>query len=246
MRAILCAVDYSDILRLTLPYNRHHFDSVTVVTSPDDYPNVEPVARANAAKVVVTDLFYRSGAKFNKFAALEHGLDVMGRHGLIAIMDADVVWPTTLPVGAGPVAYQVGKLYGPRRRMVEPAPREIPPEHTWSRYPLHPQQREYAGYSQVFFAEDPHLGPPPWHETNWTTAGGGDSFFQAKWPDADKIRPPWEVLHLGPAGVNWCGRASAYVDGRVPEDGEQKIAELRRLIRARTNGPDRFKAEKLP
>jgi hypothetical protein len=245
MRAILVSVQYSDILRLTLPYNRHHFSECWIVTSPADYPNVEPIARANSAKVVVTDLFYRSGARFNKFAALEHGLDIMGRHGLIAILDADVVWPSTLPPGAGPGAFQVGKLYGPRRRMVEPVPGQIPPEHTWSRYPLHPQQREYAGFSQIFHAEDPHLGPPPWHQTDWLHAGGGDSFFQAKWPESEKVRPPWEVLHLGPAGVNWMGRASAYVDGSVPEDGGRKITELRRLIRARTQGPDRFRAEKL-
>ena len=35
MRAILVAVDYADLLAITLPYNRQHFYEVMVVTSLD-------------------------------------------------------------------------------------------------------------------------------------------------------------------------------------------------------------------
>lgn len=242
MRAILVSVQYSDLLALTLPYNRHHFEAVYVVTSTADAPNVRPIAEANRAEVVVTDLFYERGARFNKWAALEHGLDVMGRHGWLCIMDADVLWPTFLR-GFTPTR---GNLYTPRRHMCETIPGAVPPEDGWPVYPLHPQQREFAGYSQTFAASDPALGPPPWHDTGYSHAGTADSFFQAKWPDARKVRPPFEVLHLGPAGVNWAGRASPYADGTMPEGAAGRVAALRDLIRRRRPGPDRFAHERLP
>ena len=93
MRAFLVSVDYTDLLALTLPCNRHHFTEVFVVTSTADAPSVRPVADACRAEVLATDLFYASGADFNKWLALEWALDHVGRKGWICLMDADVVWP---------------------------------------------------------------------------------------------------------------------------------------------------------
>lgn len=242
IRAILVAVDFSDLLALTLPWNRHHFTSVTVVTSPADEPNVAPVCEANGADWVTTDLFFPEGAHFAKYAGLEYGLDRIGRSGFLCIMDVDILWPRRLP----PFAPELGKLYTPRRRMADPIPKQIPPESEWGRYPLHPQQREFSGFTQVFHAADPVLGSPPWHDVRWSHCGGGDSELQSRWEERNKVRPPWEVLHLGPAGVNWLGRASARVDGTVPPDAEQKRQRLRSLIRQRGTGPTRFRHEKLP
>jgi hypothetical protein len=241
VRAILVSVDYTDFLRLTLPYNRHHFEQVTVVTSTADAPNVAPVAAACRADLVVTDLFFARGARFNKWAALERGLDVMGRHGTLCVMDADVLWPKVPP----PPRFVPGNLYTPRRRVADPPPPGVPPESEWARYPLHRQEREFAGYSQIFEASDPVLGPPPWHQTDWAHAGGADSFFQAKWPESRKVRPPWECLHLGPCGVNWLGRASARPDGSVPDGAAARVAALREMVRRRRPGPDPFAYERL-
>lgn len=256
MKAILVSVDYSDILSLTLPYNRHHFESVTVVTSTADYPNVQRIAEPLACRVLATDLFYKDGADFNKFAALEFGLDVIGRDGFITILDADIVWPKD---ASSILARYLrpGFLYCPRRRMmndlselVDPQSGEIriPDESRWGQYPLHRQERELAGYSQIFHASDPVLGSPPWHQTNWTGCQGADSFFQAKWPEHRKIRPPFNVLHLGPAGVNWLGRASPYTDGKAPEHAAERIAKLRGMMTQRRrvgHSGDPFAHEKI-
>jgi hypothetical protein len=120
----------------------------------------------------------------------------------------------------------------------------IPGEEDWPQFPLHPQQVEWAGYSQIFHASDPVLGSPPWHETNWRHCGGADSFFQAKWSSANKVRPPFEVLHLGPAGVNWCGRAVPYVDGSQHPEAEHRRAQLTAFVQGRRRGHDRFAGEK--
>lgn len=238
----MVAVDYTDLLKITLPHNRHHFGDVLVVTTPGG--DARDVARENGAEVFETGAFYDDGAAFNKWKALELGLDWFGRHGWMVLIDADVLWPRELPAGWEP---QFGHLYTPRRRMYDiigPLEAGIPPEADWTKWPLHRQEREFAGYSQIFHAEDEALGPPPWHEQNWRHAGGADSFFQQKWPEARKVRPPWEVLHLGPAGENWCGRVTPLLSGETPAAAGHRadlLAHFRRGRRATRS----FDGEKL-
>lgn len=249
MKAIMVSVNYADLLTITLPYNRHHFDKIVVVTSMRD-PETHRVALENGATVCQTEAFYENGAIFNKFRAMEEGLDVLGRDGWICIMDADVLWPKEVsnynPLAKTFKCYpQEGKLYTPRRRMFEDVTLPIPQESEWGNYPLQSQSREFAGYTQIFHGSDPALGKAPWHETNWRHCGGADSFFQAKWKEENKIRPPWEVLHLGPAGANWCGRATPRVDGSIPEGADELKEKVRSFIRGRTQGANRFDGEKI-
>lgn len=244
MKAVIVAVDYLDCLRICLPYNRHHFSSVTVVTSPADAPNLEDMVCRWSANLLVTDAFYRNGARFNKALALEEGLTHAGRDGWVCSLDADVLWPKDAKFDLKP-----GNLYTPYRRMcplVPLAPDDIPPEHNWANFPRHRNEGEHAGYTQVFHADDPVLGTPPWFDTSWSHGGGYDSFFQRKWPTGRKLRPDWECLHVGKAGENWCGRITAYADGTLPPDA----AENRKAIhgvwdRRRVERDPHFKSERL-
>lgn len=228
MNALVVSVEFTDILSLTLPYNRHHFDKVVVVTSPTDYWNLLPLTDANDAHLYGTDAFYRNGAKFNKWLALEEGLDRLGREGWIALVDADILWPKVVDLER---YLRPGYLYCPYRHIAEPIPKEIPPESEWqTKYSMHRQLREFAGYSQVFHASDPVLGFPPWHQTDFTSAGTADSFFQAKWPEDRKIRPTFRVLHLGSPGANWCGRTTPYVGGGRHPDWKDRALTLRKMM----------------
>ncbi len=243
MRAIIICVDYSDYLSLSLPYNRHHFEEVVIVTSPSDEQTVK-IAKDNKARVFQTEAFYEDGADFNKYKALEQGLDFMGRTGWLSIMDADVVWPKSIPE----FSRQIGHLYTPLRRMLRTPNASLPQEEDWKDIEYHPCMREFSGYTQIFHASDPVLGQAPWHETNWKHAGGGDTFFQFKWKEENKVRPPFECLHLGEDGTNWCGRATPYIDGTVPTDSQERSTKLREYIRGRHNyahTADRFAGEKL-
>lgn len=257
LRAIVVCVDYADILSVTLPYNEKHFKEIMVVTSWGDKKTRALVHALNARQFVSSDecvlvhetnAFYERGAKFNKWAALEEGLDVFGRHGFMTLLDADVLWPKDLKGALDSLV--PGNLYTPRRRMCPTLPVSIdrvPDERTWARYPLHHNDAEFAGYSQIFHAGDPTLGARPWHDTNWKHAGGADSFFQMKWKDQNKIRPSFEVLHLGDAGSNWMGRVTAFADGTLPSDAAVKRGEMMAMFRNRTSkrGPNRFQDEKI-
>lgn len=240
MRAITVCVDLDDVLRITLPRQRPHFSEMMIVTTERDTAT-QALARQYDCWCYVTDAFYRDGAYFRKWLALEEGLDAFGRFGWLTLLDVDIIWPKQLP--AFPM--EIGTLYTPLRRMFLDVTQPIPPEEAWTNYSLHPNYAEWAGYSMTLHADDPHLPPPPWHETDWLTAGGADSFLQARWAPACKIRPPFEVLHIGPAGTNWLGRVSRRTDGTMPEGGEEKTRLLRNLIARRGVGPDRFREEKI-
>lgn len=267
-RAILVCVDYWDILRITLPYNRKHFSEVMIVASIDEMRRTSPESNEwlsqHNVKLYLTDTFYKNGAVFNKWAALEEALDVFGRHGWLCIMDADVLWPKgvemtinekadqvliDVPLDGGQQLFVVnkGQLCTPCRYMRPEL--TFAPEEVWKTYPIHRNTGEWAGYSQLFHAEDPVLlqHGTPWHETDWAHAGGADSFFQMLWKPVNKIRPPFDVLHLGPAGTNWAGRSSAYVDGSLPAESVVRSSYMQRMFRerrAKGSRPDRFSHEK--
>lgn len=267
MRAIVVCVDFADILAITLPRNLHWFSQVVVVTSPKDEQTLHLLDHHirrydQKVRLYVTDSFYDDGAVFNKWKALEHGLDFMGRDGWLCLMDADVLWPENVPQQF----YQqlrIGRLYTPQRRILSnPASilwqdKAHLPEYkglassrspTWANLVVQStpkQEREFAGYTQIFHAHDPVLGRGPWHELDWRHAGGADSFFQDRWATHNKVRPPFEVIHLGEPGENWCGRTSPYLDGTKHPDAEARRQQLATFISGRVSGPHRFDLEKL-
>jgi hypothetical protein len=252
LRAILVCVDYSDILAITLPRMRHHFKEMLVVTTATDLGTVQ-VCDENGIRWWCTSSFYADRAVFNKWRALEEGLELFGRHGWMCLLDADVIWPKDAKLPD----LQVGQLCSPLRRMlVNPIPqsfddliRQVDNERGWQFCPIHRNVNEWAGYSQIFHAADPVLGSPPWHDIDWSHAGGADSFFQAKWAKENKVRPDWECLHIGNAGENWFGRTSPRLDGSVPEKRAENLRETdelwRRRAERRRQGLDQFEPERI-
>lgn len=231
MRAILVSVDYGDLLAITLPYNRHHFTDILVVTTPNDGETLA-VALENGCQVYATDCFYDDGALYNKWKALEKGLDELGREGLICILDADILWPREIPK----IDYQRGCLYTPPRRLHVDVTKPVPVESRWNCQPLF-NDKEWAGYSQIFWAEDEHLPKPPWHEQDWLHGGGADSRFQSLWPASQRLRPGFTVLHLGSPGANWAGRVGQRVDGSIPAAATRRRAALTSLLARRATAP---------
>lgn len=248
LRAFSVCVDYWDYLDVCATYNRHHFSEWVVVTAPHDYMTRD-VCHDHDIKTHTTDAFYRNGAHFNKWLALEEAMNLFGRDGWLVLLDVDVLWPRVLPE----FPLEVGKLYSPFRRMkthvgdmIKGGEVYFPDEKEWINYPVHRNIGEHAGYTQIFHGSDPVLGPAPWHGVDWTHAGSADSFFQRKWSPGNKVRPPFEVLHLGESGQNWYGRATPYLDGTTPMDGRTKIKKLLEMwkIRKKTGSFDHEKIKK--
>lgn len=204
MIAFIVCVDYSDLLRITLPQNINHFEQVVVVTAHRDVKTIDfisdTIAPFERVSLCMTDAFYADGAHFNKWKALDHALEIYA-FGWVVLLDADILLPKFLPE----LNLTIGNLYSPFRRMVQHnGPYVVPHDSHFDQFVRH-EEKEFAGYCQIFHSSDPVLGPHPWHQQNWTHAGGADTFFQMKWPEEKKIRPPFEVLHFGFPAQNWCG-----------------------------------------
>lgn len=247
MRAITVCVDYSDFLGITLPRNRRHFEDYMIVTTPRDIETIN-LAKKHQCQLFVTEAFYDNGAHFNKYLPMEMGFDKFGRHGWLWILDADVVLPKDL----NHQAYHVGHLYNPRRRMLTDLTGDLAAkiDTPWNHIRRDKFTAESPGYCQIFHADDPHLGEPPWHQTNWKHAGGGDAFFQRKWGEDEKIRCPWDVLHLGDKDDNWCGRSTPFLDGRIVRGAPARKQKLRDIFMERhkrnlAGDLDNFESEKI-
>lgn len=228
---VMVCVDFADILRVTLPFNRPQVKSILVVTHPRDKETID-VAQEFGAEVLMTRVFYEREAVFNKFHALELGLDYIGREGWIAVMDCDVL----LPRNMRPWVKNPGRLYTPRRRMFPTIPisvDQVPEERKWRQYKYRMAREPFDGYCQIFHASDPVLGPPPWHVTNWKWCAGPDTFFHQKWREANKVRPNFEVLHLGEPATNWAGRVTPYADGTIPKDAAKNRDMVKVFLRSR-------------
>ena len=243
-KTVMICVDFADILEQTLPRNRHHFQQLVVMTHPDDHATIA-VCQRNDVECVLTEVFYERGAEFNKFAALEMGLDYVGRAGWILIMDCDIVLPNRIPDSFVPTE---GCLYTPRRRDLRAWQDGILPDQLWKRYRYVNAREEFAGYYQLFHGSDPVLSQQPWFGRDWRWAGTADTFFQRRWKANRQIRPPFEVLHLGIPYANWAGRVQPYGNGEIPEKSEERKQKYDTFLRQRTQvagHDDRYKGEKI-
>lgn len=220
MKAVIVSVGYGDFLSWCLPANRSHFDKVVVVTTPGDELTIN-VAKACNADVIETEAFHKGGAQFAKYEGTELGLDHVGRTGWITIMDADILLPSCWNWDW----LVEGRLHSPFRRMHPHCP--PPPEEDWKNVPRNADMphHHYLGYMQTFHASDPHLGPVPWHGTGHRTAARGDMVLMEKWPREDRMRAPYDVLHLGEARRNWNGRITP-MESIQEEIQPQVVADL--------------------
>lgn len=214
MNSLVVCVEFDDFLAITLPRNRRHFARTLVVTSCSD-TSTQHLAKDNGCECLATDVFYEGGAVFNKGAAVEKGLDVLGRDGWFCMWDADIVMPESIEFQAS-----CDSLYSPFRKTIPPG--LFRDDLDWALLTnMGPTPGEFPGFFQLFHSTA--AGPRPWYSTSWTHAGGYDSDFQKKFGEEQLKRPPFVVLHLGPSvdighdmpdrvGENWCGRVTRRID----------------------------------
>ena len=210
VNAVTVCVGYDDLLAITLPRMTAVFERICVVTDQHDCATVLVAESRDNVFAHQTDAFYRDGATFNKGAAVEEGFTAVGRDGWMCVIDADLV----LPLGTDLSACEPGFLYTARRRMCYD-PGKWDGSEDWSRFTLS-RDREWAGYLQVFHADDPVLRKRPWYDLTWRHAGGCDSSFQGRWKPNRKRLLPFKALHLGAVSLNWWGRQTKRLDGSMP------------------------------
>lgn len=229
VRALTVCVGYDDFLQLTLPRTIESVASLTVITSPADTLTQALCQKyPDKVRMHITDVFYKNGASFNKGAAIEETFGIMGRRGWFLVMDADILLPETMP----DFARVPGRLYTPLRRIMSKVDGLMTtPDVDPATLPLR-KEHGHFGYFQLFSAADAAVGELPWYETDWVHAGGCDSVFEKRWLPRNKLRPPFEVIHLGNPDENWYGRTRKRIDtGEVPPDAAVKLLQQEALHR---------------
>lgn len=226
MRVVIPSVNYGDMLAVTLPAWRALLPDAkfTVVTSPDDV-ETQQVAQQHQVRLVVTDVWKKDGAVFNKGGALDKAFRFRTRPPGVGerclSLDVDVY-----PFGAFPTArLSQGTIYGvPRyecrtREALEAhiagtlplsalplmLPRHRGKEYFTAATPTAAQIEESArrclGYFQAFrYTPGPRFG--------WSrTAGKCDLTFRDQFPHRGVLPGGLYVLHLGECSrANWRGR----------------------------------------
>lgn len=212
--AVTVAVDYP-IFRETVAYNRQHWARHIIITTPEDDES-HAVAEEFGLELHITKVFYEQGAFFNKYKAVEECFDYYGRNGWILCLDADIFVPTQAEIEPDPTC-----LHTPYRRMSD----KFHPERDWMRLKRDPYT-EFSGYFHLFWGESMEH---PWYEMDWIHAGGADTMFQNRW-GSNKIRPEFDVLHVGPGRKNWCGVGNdIHLDQLMHKRRESKSFESEKI-----------------
>jgi len=212
VKVVTVSVDYHEELRLSLEANRKVFrGEYLVVTSPDNLMTIA-VCEEFGVSVLLTSVFYENRAVFNKWAGLEAGLDSIGRSGWIAIVDSDIVFPSTASIDLNPEF-----IYTPQRKILLDFSAGVPPESDWPSLPGIGHYEGFPGYAQIFHA-DSAPKKTPWHRTDLGHAGCADTWFEENWAREKHAHPNFEVVHLGKPFQNWVGK-------RLPEAQKKRLLQ---------------------
>jgi hypothetical protein len=220
--AVACA-GYGDFLEITAPSAVRSAGRVTVITAPWDRETPEVAERAGA-HLLVTDA-WRVNGSFNKARALNQwidGLPAGEEDTWLLVLDADILIPENCVLPRNDLDPRC--LYGVRRRMCTE-------EREWADYrsrrralesfqlEAHPivggklrgtlRTGNVAGLLGYFQMWNPARSAG-WRRFRETpSASEYDVLFGLSYLESNRrFLEECEVLHLGPARVNWSGRRS--------------------------------------
>lgn len=90
IEALTVCVNYSDFLIHAIKYNKHIFDKWVIVTDTKDIKTKE-LCDKHGLTCVQTDVFYKDGAKFRKYAGINEGLKYLDKDAWICFLDGDII-----------------------------------------------------------------------------------------------------------------------------------------------------------
>ncbi len=217
---IIPCVDYDDLLDITIPYSKPHFDRLIVVTCDRDY-KTRLCCKKHGILCLTTESWFRN-SRLSKANALNDALDLLASPDWICSIDADILLPDTFRASISSLDEMC--LYSSRRRMCgtkEELDRYLT-DRDMGKFALG-DERQMSKGSKFITLGSP--SPPPgmfgylqlWCQrvynvrfpANCPDASNYDLLFCAKWIGSrKKWIPNCEVLHLGVNGVNWSGRVT--------------------------------------
>lgn len=246
LECVTICVNHADILRITIPQNRHLFDNWVIVTSPEDF-ETQDLCKYYKVNFVVTDKFYENGDPFNKGKAINEGFKQLKRADWILHMDVDIILPANFRQVCKEDQLQQDAIYGVDRVDVigDKIWEMLTTKHSqimkWTyldtslgnrfrpTFRLHNLNRGYnvIGFFQLFHSSflkerQEQFKPLKWYPEEHQDAARTDVGFQQQWPLNKRLFYPGIIAyHLmtedSPKGTNWQGRKSQRLGNYVPE-----------------------------
>lgn len=229
LEAVTICVNYSDFLAHTLPYNKHHFNHMVVVTTPEDIETQKVCSYYNV-QCIVTDEFTKNGDPFNKAKGINVGLQYLSKKDWVIHLDADIYLPPLTRHVFERISLDSKNLYGIDRMMCpnfeawQSFITNPTPLHTgWvyihpAPFPMGVRIGEYMseGYEPIGFFQmwNPKGSNIFLYPNEHGAADRTDVLFAKKWKRQNRILIPEiigihldsEDLNLTEMGKNWNGR----------------------------------------
>jgi hypothetical protein len=228
---IIAAVNYDDLLDITLSENKKSLDQIIIITNTTD-EKTRKLCEKHDVICMQTDIFYINGSKFNRGMAYNLVFDSIKEHlGWTLLMDADIVLPNNFSEEFFKVNPDKEYFYGCRRYGVDTYKEWMEVKNNPENLKKHTLFRGIGyGYFQLFNFKsqiiqnfiknnDKYIYPP------YPTVAEGDWVFRNYWGDfkfdpqlsddpnlhflpnkdvgLDLLKElPFHVIHLGQSGVN--------------------------------------------
>jgi hypothetical protein len=224
IEGVITSVGVADFLAHSLPYNRHQFDQLVVVTAHTDR-ETQRVCEYWNVRCVLTDRFESHLGHFCKGAGINVGLKALDCDGWVVHLDSDIVVPPLFRQYIELTDLDKSYLYGADRFMVPNfeewvrfigQPRLMHENKVWlhmGEFPLGVRVvlDQFQGYTPIGFFQMWH-GRKAYVEGH-TSAAREDTAFAAKWPRNKRaLLGEIVVYHLesekAAMGANWNGRTT--------------------------------------
>ncbi len=229
LEAVVVCDHYSDFLRCTLPANKHLFDRIVVVTSPEDR-DTQRICEFHHVECLQTDALNARWRKFCKGDGINEGLALLDHDAWVVHLDADVWLPPQTRLLLQNAELDRTMLYGIDRFCVKGYAQwdrflEKPIlQHECDAYvhmnafPLGTRvtSKDGGGYIPIGFFQMwcPCASGRFTYPEAHSDAGRGDMVFAKQWPRAKRALIPEVVgYHLestdATMSANWFGRTTA-------------------------------------
>ena len=224
---------YHDFLRNTLPYNKHLFDKLVVVTSYED-KETQRVCEYNHVKCVRSDAMEARKGHFRKGMGINAGLAALDGDGWVVHLDADMLLPPQTRFLLERAQLDEGMIFGIDRfivkgfRAYQKFREELPLQHECDTFvhldalPLGTRVMSGAGggYVPIGFFQmwHPRVSGITRYPEGHTNAGREDMLMAKQWVRARRGFIPEVVgYHLesddAVMSSNWNGRKTALFTG---------------------------------
>jgi hypothetical protein len=240
LEAVIVCVEYGDFLATTLPANKHQFDRLIVVTSPED-KETQRVCRYYGVPHLQTDVLRTRWGEMHKAKGINKGLEQLDLDDWVLHLDADIVLPPTCRQLIERADLDKTCLYGCDRY-------QVPSWEAWQLHQAMPplQQDNYHVHLDTFPIAPRFSGSrmggyaPPGYFQLWNAKASGvtrypedhddasrtDVLFTAQWwRNKRHLLPEFVVYHLEseqcPPGTNWEGRVSRRW-GPIPDERDHR------------------------